>query len=250
MKRMTTDGSPLRRIAIGVTGLLLLVGLVRFTGESGTRAIAAGLAVYEADHGRFPRRGAGYQGEGSATFFAGAGELEAILKNLGLLARQSGPLLPPLLSSEQATSSFDVFVELELGPGSEPFVIDSFFDITYHVGGADGGGGGGGGGSWPIEILTMDLVGNHPTLGKVQLRKSPTLQSTGHYTLTPLGGGLTGYSVDSFFDVFVELSLDDGATWRQTDGPFRMNLTSVPEPAAVALVMVGVAGVLALVRRR
>lgn len=250
MTRKNSGGSHARRIAIGITGLLVVVGLVRFTGDGGARAIAGGLTMYEADHGRFPRKGVGYQGEGSAMFAAGPTDLEAVLKNLGLLARQSGPLLPALGSSEQASSFFDVFVELEIGPGSEPFVIDSFFDITYRIGGADGGGGGGGGGSWPIEILAMNIVGNDPTLGKALMRESPTQASTGHYALTPLGGGLTGYSVDSFFDVFVELSLDDGFTWRQADGPFRINLTSVPEPAVVALAMMGVAGVLALVRRR
>ena len=96
----------------------------------------------------------------------------------------------------------------------------------------------------------MNLAGNSPTVGKVLLRESPTEASTGEYNLTPLGGGVVGYTVDSFFDVFVELSLDNGLSWRQTEGPFRMNLTSlVPEPATLGMAMVAMAG-LGLVRRR
>jgi len=41
--------------------------------------------------------------------------------------------------------------------------------------------------------------------GPIQVRESPTLQSTGQTTITDQGSGLV--RIDSFFDVFTELSL-------------------------------------------
>jgi hypothetical protein len=47
--------------------------------------------------------------------------------------------------------------------------------------------------------------------GGVLVRESPTLASTGQTTVTDNGGG--HFHIDSFFDIFTELSLDNGATW-------------------------------------
>jgi len=56
------------------------------------------------------------------------------------------------------------------------------------------------------EMLQMDLAG-----GTMMIRESPSLPSTGQTTIQDLGGG--NFKIDSFFDVFTELSLDGGATW-------------------------------------
>jgi hypothetical protein len=45
----------------------------------------------------------------------------------------------------------------------------------------------------------------------MMIRESPTLASTGQTTITDLGGGQ--FRIDSFFDVFTELSLDGGQSW-------------------------------------
>jgi hypothetical protein len=47
------------------------------------------------------------------------------------------------------------------------------------------------------------------------IRESPTLPSLGQTSITDLGGGL--YQIDSFFDVFTELSIDGGNTWLPAD---------------------------------
>ena len=60
------------------------------------------------------------------------------------------------------------------------------------------------------EMLSLNISGNGP-FGSSMIRESPTKQSLGHTTiLTELGGT---FSIDSFFDVFTELSLDGGQTW-------------------------------------
>ena len=58
------------------------------------------------------------------------------------------------------------------------------------------------------EMLQLDLSGGGMP---VMIRESPTLPSTGRISQQDLGGGL--YHLDSFFDVFTELSLDGGQSW-------------------------------------
>ena len=55
------------------------------------------------------------------------------------------------------------------------------------------------------EMLQLDISG-----GPLMIRESPTLPSLGRTAITDLGGM---YRIDSFFDVFTELSLDGGQTW-------------------------------------
>ena len=59
-----------------------------------------------------------------------------------------------------------------------------------------------------------------------------------------MGGGM--YMIDSFFDVFTELSVDEGNSWYPAEtGSDRISL--VPEP--LSCVLLGIGG-LALLRRR
>jgi hypothetical protein len=63
------------------------------------------------------------------------------------------------------------------------------------------------------EMLQLDISGG--TLPpNVKIRESPTLASTGRTTMRP---GAGGFYIDSFFDVFTELSLDGGQTWMPSD---------------------------------
>lgn len=89
-------------------------------------------------------------------------------------------------------------------------------------------------GTFQTEMLSMDLVGTTP-LGPAMIRESPTLQSLGQTTITDIGGGL--YRIDSFFDVFTEVSIDGGNTWLPSSGSTRMTL--VPEPSTYALASLG-----------
>ena len=70
------------------------------------------------------------------------------------------------------------------------------------------------------------------------IRESPTRQSTGNTSITDIGPA-AGCHIDSFFDVFTELSLDGGQTWipkqELTAGSTRVNLGGVPEPSSILL---------------
>jgi len=104
-------------------------------------------------------------------------------------------------------------------------------------------------GTFQTEMLSMDLSGNSP-FGPFMIRESPTLASTGQTSITEIGGGL--YHIDSFFDVFTELSLDGGQTWMpDVQGPARVTLgPRIPEPASMCLLAFGLFGAMGFIRRR
>lgn len=116
----------------------------------------------------------------------------------------SGPGLPPtFVSLPGANSTVRVTHTGDVGPAS-------FFDT---------------------EMLQLDIFG--PGL---LIRESPTFPSQGMTSITDLGGGM--WSIDSFFDVFTELSIDGGQTWIPSDGFTRMRL--IPTPGALALLGCGI----------
>src|SRR5258708_5880974 len=65
------------------------------------------------------------------------------------------------------------------------------------------------------EMLQLDISGGSLPAG-VRIRESPTTASPGKTDITPFGGG---FAIDSFFDVFTELSLDGGQQWVPSQGP-------------------------------
>jgi uncharacterized repeat protein (TIGR02543 family) len=77
-------------------------------------------------------------------------------------------------------------------------------------------------GTFSTEILALNLSANSP-FGPFMLRESPTLASVGQSSITDLGGGL--YRIDSFFDVFTELSVDQGNSWIPGVVPTHLVLT-------------------------
>jgi hypothetical protein len=101
-------------------------------------------------------------------------------------------------------------------------------------------------GTFNTEMLSMRLVGT--VLGNpFILREDPDRASLGQTTIADIGGGQ--YHIDSFFDVFTELSIDGGATWMDSATSVRVNL--VPEPSSFALLALGgVACALAWRKRR
>ena len=105
-------------------------------------------------------------------------------------------------------------------------------------------------GTFNTEMLALSLSGTY--LGApFMIRESPTKQSTGLTSVAPAPGG---YQIDSFFDVFTELSLDGGLTWMpDTDSVAtgqRVTLEAVPEPTSMSLLALGAASVAGFIRRR
>jgi hypothetical protein len=99
-------------------------------------------------------------------------------------------------------------------------------------------------GTFDTEMLSMSLTGSTP-FGPIMIRESPTLPSTGQTKITDIGGGL--YRIESFFDVFTELSVDGGETWLLSSGSTRVDL--VPEPGAWGLAFLAATALPVLGRR-
>lgn len=97
---------------------------------------------------------------------------------------------------------------------------------------------------YDTEMLALSLSSSSGLPPGALVRESPTRQSIGHTRCRSLssggaGGGSGGCAVDSFFDVFTELSLDGGATWSACDAPMRLAFVSpeieVSPPAGAAI---------------
>ena len=91
-------------------------------------------------------------------------------------------------------------------------------------------------GTFDTEMLALNL---QSAGGGIMIQESPTQQSKGKTTITDQGGGL--YRIDSFFDVFTELSLDGGRNWVASVDKTHVDLTNTPLPAAWILFMSGIA---------
>jgi hypothetical protein len=159
-------------------------------------------------------------------------------------------------------SFFDVFVDLDPSPGNSllhPIGRGEWVTRDpFSPGGVD---------PVPIELLAMNLVGvlvrespSRPSQGAT-LRESPTRQSHGRAQIESsatgplvihsffdvfadlsLDDGVHWQAMDSFFDVFTELSLDNGQTW------FRV---SVPDQgSSMALLLIPAVGIVAGQLRR
>jgi hypothetical protein len=75
--------------------------------------------------------------------------------------------------------------------------------------------------SYATEMTQLDISGGTLPAG-VMLRESPSKSSLGKTLISAPPAG--GYDISSFFDVWVEISLDDGATWSApTNGPAHMS---------------------------
>jgi hypothetical protein len=99
-------------------------------------------------------------------------------------------------------------------------------------------------GTFATEMVGMDLQGFG---GMVRIRESPTLPSLGSTRISDNGNGT--YHIDSFFDVFTEISLDGGANYNYVAAvPTRVDL--VPEPASLGLMAFTLIGFAGFVRRR
>ncbi len=160
--------------------------------------------------------------------------------------RQFNPPCNPLPPSVPGSMNTDVFASTLLGTlttnGLNPTAISApagvSVNVTFvsEVGALR---------TFNTEITQFDVSGgNLPP--NIRLRQSATQPTLGQTTVQDLGGGR--FRIDSFFDVFTDLSLDGGQTWIPSDRSGHVELQALPEPSTVLLLGMGV-GLLAARRR-
>jgi hypothetical protein len=90
-------------------------------------------------------------------------------------------------------------------------------------------------GTFQNEMESIDLTIDVPNMGTVLIREDPDKASLGETTVTDIGGG--NFQVNSFFDIFAEVSIDGGNTWYESvdangnPASMRVELAQVPNPA-------------------
>jgi PEP-CTERM motif-containing protein len=155
-----------------------------------------------------------------------------------------GKALPPPIGQPPIIDSFSVATDVLFGDGSSGSEVAHG---TIEVFSDSGSQGESILGRYVTEILQLDVIfGTGLGRTDVRLRESPTLTSTGVTTIAPQSDGT--FRIDSFFDVFTELSVDGGQSWIPASGP--IHLASTPEPSSIVLAALGFAGLAAWCWRR
>ena len=117
------------------------------------------------------------------------------------------------LAAASSTHTFGSLIRVDVSvSGGTPQTMQAPATVTVRVDytGVDGAGKR----MFDTEMLQLDIAGGTLPPG-TRIRESPTMASTGKTTVRDYGGGL--FAIDSFFDIFTELSLDDGQTWNPAE---------------------------------
>lgn len=102
------------------------------------------------------------------------------------------------------------------------------------------------------SVQPIQLPGGGSVGMAIQLSEGFDAGLDGHVTVLKLAGGGGTFQVDSFFDVFVEISVDDGPLIPSTpDSQLRLaNSAIVPTPSGVGMLAVGLCAAMCRRRRR
>jgi hypothetical protein len=106
---------------------------------------------------------------------------------------------------------------MHMGPGSAPATTTVVVTLKAH-GRIE---------TFDTEMTQLDISGGSlpPT---VKVRQDPNQPTLGTTTEEHVPGG--NFLINSFFDVFTQVSFDDGQTWHDADQPTRMTLCCCPSP--------------------
>ncbi len=185
-----------------------------------------------------------------------AGQIDIEMVSLSLRSSQPMVLSPPDPTSGQFTvdSFFDIEyrINADNGSGAPAPVVDSFFDIEYRIDVTPGRTEflpEGEVQHFDIEMVSLSLTSSQPIdlpgdpdfdLA-IQLIEGQPAAFDGHVTVLKLAGGGGTFHVDSFFDIFVELSIDGGPPVASTqDSQLRLAHSAiVPEPSTFGMLALG-----------
>ena len=106
-------------------------------------------------------------------------------------------------------------------------------------------------GTWASEMNAFDFVGTLPGLGDVEFGQNGAPDPNGSTTFSPPDGN-GNFTINSFFDIFVELSLNGGNLFIQpnSSSPEVFAQATAPEPGTTALGFTGLIVLAGLARRR
>ena len=191
-----------------------------------------------------PGRGLAQVGGGPT--FDLPGPVQAAINNSNLNIRNS--VFEPLPMPGAAPLFHDVILSGPLGVAVDGLgVVDNFATLgDFTIGVTDVYAGSNASVVfYDVFIENFDVPLNNTTTGLytgVRMRSRPDMlyQRLGRIEVEPVGGGL--FRVGGFFDIFTELSLDNGQIWTPASGLLRVEL--VPAPGAAALL--GLGGLLAV----
>ena len=142
----------------------------------------------------------------------------------------SASVAPPSVGGN-VTNSFNSQVEMNIsfdgGLTWQSCVVSNAPTRTYAINnGLDSGDALYGG-----ELQQLNLSGGTLPAGVV-IRESPTKASSGETRIETIPGG---YMIDSFFDIYLEISTDGGSTYMPAGTPLRLELKPDPQLIAPAL---------------
>jgi hypothetical protein len=253
MKRNSSRPSGTRTAALASIGIALALSLFSFTDDScarGVRGVVNALNCYNCDDrvAQFPIPKSEYDTTGGGTDFPTAPipvELVSLRLAQPLLAGVLKPIpLPP--DSVQYVGDVDMSADVVFGAG---LGRTDTTNIKLKISNPNPPGNTGL--PFDTEIMSLDITGMYPgSNGPIPfiLRESPTLASLGQHSIAHAADG--SFLIDSFFDVFTELSLDGGQTFYPARSSFELDLTGIPEPSSLVLAGLAAVGLAFFVQRR
>jgi hypothetical protein len=133
--------------------------------------------------------------------------------------------LPPPPPQGSNTHSFGSVLDLKLSlDGGQNYQFLRLSNVPVAITASSTGSGSNG--MYETEMTGLSVSGTNGLPGGVRIRESPSKASRGATQIDPQADGT--YRIGSFFDVFTEVSLDNGQSWLQpTNGPVRMQLTQL-----------------------
>ena len=204
---------PPRRLK--VSALFVLATLA--CSETGSDPTGPGVQVGQES---LPAAGAAYHGVGSHLFLGGSAELTCSSHG-GF----TGAVAPPATLGASVTSDYFATFEgqLVLAPPlvattvTHPLSLQARMVERITLAGTQGAMR-----TFDTELLTFEL-GDSATPAGAMVRESPSVASTGRTTITTLSG--SQYLIESFYDVWLDISLDGGRIWHPAEGVVRMTLS-------------------------